>query len=240
MKIISIILLMSFGTLSGAHGAEEAKPQISYIGFNTLRADHKAAHNKVFNTYISAILPIMAKYDMELQVYRVDHNSNPDMPVDYITFGTAPDQATFQQFFADAELQSQFPNLVGALQSHFVTFLDQPMMPQRTKVPYTQLTLDWLVDNEDETKKKISVINSELLKYAPGLKAERAHVAAGMFATIGLTDDVTSVEAPTQVAIWNMVAPHDFLENEEVRALNKQAASLSKEFRSYWITRQHY
>ncbi|WP_262696093.1 hypothetical protein [Kordiimonas aquimaris] len=240
MKITSIILLMVFGTFSSVQGMKNAKPQVSYIGFNTLKVDQKVSHNKAFNTYIAAILPIMAKYDMGLQVYRVDHNSNPEIPVDYITFGTAPDQTTFQKFFADAELQAQFPKLVDALQSHFVTFLDQPIMPKMTKVPYTQLTLDWLINKDDETKKKLAGIDDALLRYASNLKADKAYAAEGLFATIGLTDDVVPVEPPSQVAIWHMEAPHDFLENKEVRALNKQAATLSKDFRSYWITRQHY
>lgn len=240
MKIMSAILLMIFSAFSGVNGTEETKPLVSYIGFNTLKADQKASHNEAFNKYIAAILPVMDNYNMGLQVHRVDHNSNPDIPVDYITFGTAPDQATFQKLFADAELQTQFPNLVGALQAHFVTFIDQPIMPSMTKAPYTQLTLDWLVNNDEETQKKISGINEALQKYAANLKADRAYTAAGLFASTGLTDDVTQVEAPTQISLWYMEAPHDFLENGEVRALNKQAATLSKEFRSYWITRQHY
>lgn len=211
-------------------------PEVSYIGFNTLKADHKAANIEAFHKYISIIKPIMMAQGMTLDVYKVDHASDPEIPVDFITFGTAKDQQSFQAFFTNQEFQKAFPTLVGIIESHFVTFVDGPATPEKVQGGYTQLSLDWLKSTEDVVMKQVAELDHKINSIAAHHGATQTHRVAGQFASTGLTDDIAPAEAPTIISVWHMKDPHGFLEHSEVSKLNKQVAENSKMFRSYWIS----
>lgn len=240
MHFVTILLGVSFASSAQDHGQSNQqgvhRPQISYIGFNTLKTDHKPDRVTAFKDYVDTITPIMERYGHTLDVYRVDHNSDPEHPVDFITFGTAPTQEAFQAFFADAEFQQAFPTLVGIIGRHYVTFVGSPVVPERVHGGYTQLTLDWLKPMDDGLRSVFGGMEERLLSLGHDKGARRTHRAGGTLASTGLTDDLAPAEAPTVVSLWHMTDPHAFLENDSVSALNKRMAGHSKQFRSYWIS----
>jgi len=156
--------------------------------------------------------------------------------VDFITFGTAKDQQSFQAFFANEDFQKAFPTLVGITENHFVSFVDSPVIPEKVHGGHTQLSLDWLKSTDKAMMKQVAVLNHKVEGIAAHHGARQTHRVAGQFASTGLTDDIAPAEAPTIVSVWHMKDPHGFLEHSEVSRLNKQAAENSKMFRSYWIS----
>lgn len=238
--LLTMVLLFSWVVMpASAQAQETTKPIINYIGFNTLKSDNKQVHHAAFHRYVTAVLPIMAKYGMALKVFRVEHNSNPEMPVDFITFGTAPDQEKFQAFFQDKDFQAQFPNLVNAIGAHFVTFNDQTIMPSGQRADM-QLALEWLSEKTPESEQKMAQINDTLVQLGRSMGATQTHLATGVLASVGLSNDVMPVEPPTSVSVWQMTDPHGFLESKEVQSLNKELSEILREYRTYWITEQHY
>lgn len=237
--LISILCsLIAFSVSAQYHEKSKADhvPEISYIGFNTLKSGHKAANVKAFLEYIKTITPLMEAQGMDIAVYNVDHTSDPEKPVDFITFGTAKDQQSFQAFFANDDFQKAFPTLVGVIETHFVAFVDSPVIPEEVHGGYTQLSLDWLKSTDGEMMKQVDALNHKIEGIAAHHGARQTHRVAGQFASTGLTDDVAPAEAPSIVTVWHMKDPHGFLEHSEVSKLNKQAAENSKMFRSYWIS----
>ena len=239
-KILVAVLWSLLAVSASAQHHEEAStdhgPQVSYIGFNTLKSNHKAANVAAFHEYIRAIKPLMTAQGMTLDVYKVDHNSDPAGPVDFITFGTAKDRQSFQAFFANEDFQRAFPTLVGIIEAHFVSFVDGPVIPEKIHGGYTRLSLDWLKSTDDDMLKRIAEINHKVEEIAAHHGARQTHRVAGQFASTGLTDDIAPAEAPNVVSLWHMKDPHDFLEHSDVSKLNKQAAEMSKMYRSYWIS----
>lgn len=240
MKILAIIALM-FGlagsTSANQHKAtNEAAPLVSYIGFNTLKADHKKDRIAAFREYVKTIKPIMAEYGMTLDVYKVDAASDTHHPVDFITFGTAVDQQSFQAFFGDAKFQEAFPTLVHNIEAHFVTFVDRPVVPEQRHGGYTQLSLDWLKHSDDGAMGVFAALEHDVAAIGAHKGAQQTHRAAGVMASTGLTDDVAPAKAPTFVSLWHMEDPHAFLEDEKVSALNKKLAEHSETYRSFWIS----
>ncbi len=236
LTILCSLLAFSASAQHDGKTAADHAPQVSYIGFNTLKSDHKAANVKAFLGYIKTITPLMEAHGMTLDVYKVDHSSDPEKPVDFITFGTAKDQQSFQAFFANADFQKAFPTLVGVIDAHFVSFVDGPVTPEKNHEGYTQLSLDWLKSTDDGTMEQVAALNHKIEGIAAHHGARQTHRVAGQFASTGLTDDIAPAEAPTIVSVWHMNDPHGFLEHSEVSKLNKQAAENSKMFRSYWIS----
>lgn len=238
MKKILFAVLMPLLALSvsAQHSQKPFEPQVNYIGFNTLKTNNKAANVAAFHAYIRIIKPLMMAQGMTLDVYKVDHNSDPLRPVDFITFGTAKDQQSFQAFFENADFQKAFPTLVGIIDAHFVTFVDGPVIPEEIHGGYTQLSLNWLNSSEGESLRRVAEINHKIEAIATHHDARLTHRVAGQFASTGLTDDIAPAEAPSIVSLWHMKDPHEFLEHSQVSKLNKQAAEMSKMFRSYWIS----
>lgn len=235
MRLI-LMLLAGLVGLSAAGAQETGQPPVAYIGFNTLKSDDKAAHVETFDDYVRAITPIMRRHGMTLSVYKVDH-SDPAHPADFITFGTAKDQASFQAFFTDAEFQAEFPKLVGIIDSHFVTFTDRAVVPAPAHHTYTRLTLDWLRDSGDAAFTQVAAIEHDVAPFAKAHRAARTHHARGLFASTGLADDVAPFEAPSLVSLWQIPDPHGFLEDPGVRSLNDHLSGHFKETRTYWISR---
>ncbi len=241
MKLFKTLLLVAFASMAAYaadhHVGTNDHAQVSYIGFNTLKSARKGQNVEKFLQYVATIKPIMEAHGQTLDVYSVDHNSDPSMPVDFITFGTAKDQQSFQAFFANSEFQAAFPTLVGIIEQHFVTFLDKPVVPQRTDSGYTQLSLDWLKAVEGNTYEEMRKLDHQLMELGAGKGATKTHQAAGVIASTGLTDDLAPATAPSIVSVWRMEDPHAFLEDDTVTALNKKMAQYSETFRSYWISR---
>jgi len=235
---LSFVCFLLSVSVSAQHDADQESdaPQVSYIGFNTLKADNKAANIEAFHNYISTIKPIMTAHGMTLDVYKVDHTSNPERAVDFITFGTATTQQSFQGFFANEDFQQAFPTLVGIIENHFVTFVDGPVIPEKHHEGYTQLLLDWNKSSDVKTMTTIVGLESKKRSIAARHGAQQTHRVSGQVANTGLTDDIAPAEAPTSVSVWHMKDPHGFLEHAEVSKLNKQLAKHSKMFRSYWIS----
>lgn len=232
-----VCLLFSF-SVSAQHGADRESdvPQVSYIGFNTLKTDNKQANIEAFHKYVSIIKPIMMAQGMTLDVYKVDHASDPEQPVDFITFGTAKTQQSFQDFFANEDFQRAFPTLVSIIENHFVTFVDGPVILEKHNDGYTQLSLDWHKATDAQTMKVVAALEHKINSIAVHHGAKQTHRVSGQVASTGLTDDIVPAEAPTFVSVWYMKNPHGFLEHSEVSKLNKQLAEHSKMFRSYWIS----
>ena len=235
LALLTVLLSLSWAS-SAQEGGHHGGPQVSYIGFNTLKADHKAHRVEAFKNYIATIKPIMERYGHTLDVYKVDHNSDPDHPVDFITFGTAPSQQAFQAFFGDAEFQHAFPTLVENIGGHFVTFVDSVVVPEKRHGGYTMLSLDWLKDMDDGARHAFGEMDHKLASIGVHKGADRTHKATGVMASTGLTDDLAPAEAPSVVALWHMTDPHDFLEDSEVSAINRKLAEHSASYRSFWIS----
>ncbi len=238
MRLLAFaILLISMATASvaeeeGRHGA----PQVSYIGFNTLKADHKTGRIKAFHDYIATIKPIMEKYGHTLSVYKVDHNSDPEQPVDFITFGTAPDQQAFGAFFGDKEFQQAFPTLVENIDAHFVTFASSLVVPERRHGGHTMISLDWLKEMDDGARHAFGAAEHKLLTLGSEKGATRTHHAMGTRASTGLARDIAETEAPSAISVWHMTDPHSFLDDAAVRELNQQLAHHTEAYRSFWIS----
>lgn len=241
MMFLSLVCFVFSSSVFAQHDAAEENqtPQVSYIGFNTLKSDHKVENMQTFHAYIQTIKPLMAAHGMTLDVYRVDHASDPNNPVDFITFGTAKTQQSFQKFFANEDFQQAFPTLVGIIENHFVTFVDGPVIPEKIHGGHTRLSLDWLKSMDEGAIKKVAALEHKINGIAAQHGARQTHRVAGQAASTGLTDDIAPAEAPTIVTVWHMKDPHGFLERTEVRRLNKQAAEHSKTYRSYWISEVH-
>ncbi|NVJ99548.1 MAG: hypothetical protein HWE25_15455 [Alphaproteobacteria bacterium] len=208
--------------------------QIHYIGFNSLKADNKPAHDKAFRDYIHALTPIMAKHGLTLQVFKVAHQS-ADQKVDYISFGTAPDQATFQKFFTDPAFHAIFPALVGALDHHFVTFTDGPFMPKAHAKGHQLLSVSWLNDPADASLKAVE----KLLESGEAIWARHNTQAIimrhGVMASTGLADDVEMVAAPNLVEIWEVGDAHGLFDDPDFTKLEKAVKTHVQEARSYWL-----
>lgn len=240
MKSIFASLLVLFASLHVAadHHAtnEHHQPQVSYLGFNMLKADHKAHRVKAFKDYIKTIRPIMEKYGHTLDVYKIDHANMPDHAADFVTFGTAPSQAAFQAFFADTEFQHAFPQLVENIEQHFVTFLDTPIVPEAHDHGHLQLSMNWLKPMDEGMRTAHRIQSHQLIGLGAHSGARQTHYAHGTLASVGLTDDVAPEQPPTTVTLWHMTDPHGFLDQDKVKDLTRSLADFSSQLMVFWIS----
>ncbi|MBO6505648.1 MAG: hypothetical protein JJ850_07960 [Kordiimonadaceae bacterium] len=232
-----LLMVLSLQAAADHHEAQEhSSPAISYIGFNKLKADHKAHRIAAFKDYIKTIKPIMERYGHTLEVYKVDHANIPEHAADFVTFGTAPSQEAFQSFFADTEFQRAFPTLVENIDQHFVTFLDVPIVPEKRDHGHYQLTMDWLKPMDDGMTAAYAEKKHQLMGLAAHAGAQQTHHAKGTMASVGLTDDLSPEEPPTLVTLWHMTDPHGFLDQDKVRDLNTSLAEFSNQQMVFWIS----
>ena len=136
---LSVVLSALF--LAPAHAGET----IHYIGFNQFVADHAADGSRVFNDYVHLLRPIMSRYGMTVDAYNVLHGGTEQLAADVVTFGSAPDEESFQAFFADPEFQEIFPMLAGALAGRQVIFTSDAFAPTGQESGHTLLSLNWVV-----------------------------------------------------------------------------------------------
>lgn len=240
MKTIFASLLMVFTSWQVAADHHEMEghqvPEISYIGFNMLKADHKAHRVAAFKNYINTIKPIMERHGHTLHVYKVDHANAPEHAADFVTFGTAPTQEAFQAFFADPEFQHAFPTLVENIDQHFVTFLDKPIVPDVQDHGHVQLTLDWLKPMDDGRRALFGEHRHQLVGLGAHRGAMLTHHARGVMASTGLTDDVAPSDPPSLVSLWHMADAHAFLDSGDVKKLNQELSEFSQQYLAFWIS----
>lgn len=231
-SFLFLIISVVFGT--SALQADPTSHQIHYVGFNSLKADQKATHDKAFRDYIQALKPIMASHGLTLEVFETTHQ-NAEQPVDYISFGSAPDQASFQRFFDDPAFQALFPVLVGALEHHFVAFTDGPFKPNTEHKSHQLLSVSWLQGDIAQSLKTLNALRVENVNVLERHNVEFVAVRHGVMASTGLADHVEMVPAPNLMEIWQIPDPHTLFDDKAFQNMESDAKQHTQNIRSYWI-----
>jgi len=226
---LSVVLSAFF--LVPAHAGDT----IHYIGFNQFIADHAADSGRVFDDYIHQLRPIMSRYGMTVDAYDVLHGGTEQLAADVVTFGSAPDQESFQAFFADPEFQEIFPMLAGALGGHQVIFTSDAFALTGREPGHTLLSLNWVDGDAAEGVAKLQDLNHRISPVFDRYGAHQIAHTAGVMASRGLAAEVTATTPPQLLELWSISDAHGFFDDPLVQASNKEAELLLTRSESFWL-----
>ncbi len=227
---LMVVLLLGTAMPSFAEG------MVHFIGFNSLKVDNKAHHKDTFDAYIKRLKPILAKYDVTTDVYDVVFGGDGEIKADFITFGTAKDQQSFQAFFQDPEFHQIFPMLLGALDEHQVIFTAEAFSPDAEAIPgHTFLALNWLKGDVVEARKEVDALVQKLAPYNKKYGARKIAFGSGVYSNKGLAAEVVDTTAPQFVELWSIKDAHGLFEDIKAKEIFKETASIVERSESYWL-----
>jgi len=237
-KFTRILAIFSAVLLSQAaiSADDSADTQIHYMGFNSFGAD-KAASGKAFDAYIVKLRPIMARYGVTGDPYSVVYGGKGELKADVVTFGTAKDQASFQAFFQDPELQAIFPMLIGALNDHQVVFTAHSFAPGPERAgANVLLSVNWLKGDTAEATMAVQALTEKASAIFSKYGVERLGKTVGVYSNRGLAAEIEDTVPPHLVELWAMKDAHGYFDDPVSLATEKEAKSLITRSESFWIT----
>lgn len=212
-----------------------ATDTIHYVGFNKFVADHEADSGRVFDDYIHQLRPIMARYGLTVDAYDVLHGGTEDLSADVVTFGSAPDEESFQAFFADAEFQQLFPMLVGALGDHQVIFTSEAFALTGQEAGHALLSLNWVNGDAAEGVATLQDLNHRISPVFEQYGAQQIAYTAGLMSSRGLAAEITPTVPPQLLELWSISDAHGFFDDPLVQASNKEADAMISRNESFWL-----
>ena len=234
MRHLIAVCACLLSLLIPAH-ADEISPQINYVGLNDFIDDLDNA-DEIFSAYIETIKPIMARHGLTLQTYHVVHAVSDDITADAITFGTAPDQESFQAFFADPDFQMAFPELVGIIENHTVIFTSRPFSPKHENGERdTLLNLQWVDGNVEENIEKLREIDAGLTSKKRRFDVSDDAEARGALANRGLAAELLEIPAPHVLSVTSYRDAHGYFDNETVKTAHGKAREFLSQTSAFWI-----
>lgn len=213
-----------------------AEGEVHFIGFNSLKAENKAEHTKTFDAYIKKLRPILRRYDVTTDVYDVVFGGDGNVKADFVTFGTAKDQKSFEAFFQDPEFHAIFPMLIGGLSEHQVVFTPQAFAPDGEAIPgHTFLALNWLKDDTQKSRSAIEAITEKLEPFNRKYGARKIAFGMGVYSNKGLAADVVDTTPPQFVELWSIRDAHGLFEDEKAKVIFSETKNLVERSESYWL-----
>ena len=212
-----------------------AADTIHYVGFNKFVTDQEAESGRVFDDYIHQLRPIMSRYGMTVDAYDVLHGGTEQLAADVVTFGSAPDEESFQAFFADPEFQQIFPMLVGALGGHQVIFTSGSFAVNGNATGHTLLSLNWVSGDTDVGVVKLQDLNHRISPVFDEYGVRQIAHSAGLMSSSGLAAEVTPTTPPQLLELWSINDAHGFFDDPLVQASNKEAEGLLSRNESFWL-----
>ncbi len=236
MKRVLVILLCVLGLAATAQ-AQNQPPAINYIGFNDFIDDRSVDTDKVFTEYITAILPIMERYGMTLETYRVHHSSSDSLQADAITFGTAPDQEKFAAFFADPAFQAVFPKLVGIIKGHTVVMTSGTFAPAflRERKEDTLLSVYWFDGDATAKRGEFDRLQTSLAQKMERFGVSVQKETTGMAANEGLGAGVKAVDPPHLLTLRTFRDAHGYFDDPLVQRTRTEIHQILKTKGGFWI-----
>lgn len=226
-----MLFLLATFTNMPAHATDT----VHYVGFNKFVADHEAESSRVFDNYIHRLRPIMTRYGMTVDAYDVLHGGTGELPADVVTFGSAPDEASFQAFFADPEFQEIFPMLVGALGGHEVIFTSGPFAVAGHEAGHTLLSLSWVRGEAEESVGEIQALNENTSAVFDRYGVQQIADTAGLMSNRGLAAEITPTTPPQLLELWSIRDAHGYFDDPFVQATNKKTKDLITRSESFWL-----
>lgn len=220
-------------TLLWLLASTQARADIHYIGFNQFGSAPNSSEE--FSRYLSALSPIMARHGMTLTAYDVVHGGERFLSPDVVTFGSAPDEASFQAFFADEQFLSIFPTLVGALSDHQVIFTQHGLASAPESLD-TRLELSWS-SLEAGSAQAIALdkkIEPELRRF----DVERPLRTTGLMSNRGLAGDLQQTTPPDQIELWTFTDAHEFMADKKVQAWFGRLRKTQTRSAVFWLQRR--
>ncbi len=213
----------------------QANTEIYYIGFNRFVTDNGTDSGVVFDDYIRELRPIMERYGMTVESYDVLHGGSDDLAADVVTFGTAPDQDSFQAFFHDPEFQQIFPRLLGALSDHQVIFTSDPFSISDREDGHTLLKLVWMGGDVTAGLARLEAINAEISPLYGRYGVELAAQTAGVLSNRGLASEVIATIPPHRLELWSIRNAHEFFDDPAVQDNHQAAEKVVSRSESFWL-----
>ncbi|RED16710.1 hypothetical protein DFR46_1738 [Parasphingopyxis lamellibrachiae] len=236
MRILYFVLGW-FALATSACAQENPPPEnpVYYVGFNYFTGDGGLPESEVFSNYTAALEPIMARYGMTLETYRVVNGSADALPAHAITFGSAPDPESFGAFFADPEFQALFPSLVGIIDQHTVVFTREAFsLAGTTEADNILLSIGWIKEGADHHA-AILARDAAISQSGTQYGLETLVHSQGMMANQGLADGGIEVPAPDYLEIWRVEDPHGLFDDPMYREAESEARNHMDRSASYWL-----
>ncbi len=229
-----LVLLAMFAGLS-AHASDV----IHYIGFNKFNAGYEADNGRVFDEYIHHLRPIMSRYGMTVDAYDVLHGGTEDLSADVVTFGSAPDEESFQAFFADPEFQQLFPMLVGALGDHQVIFTSGAFAVTLKEPGHTLLSLNWVNGDAIAGVGKLQDLNHRISPVFDQYGVRQIAHTTGVMSNRGLAAEIAQTTPPQLLELWSIRDAHGFFDDPLVQASNKESEAVVSRSESFWLRQRN-
>jgi len=234
IRVLKILALIMFAPSLSL--AEEQSTQINYIGFNLFKADKSGENIAIFDQYVENLMPIMERHGLTLETYRVVHGGSDRLDAHAVTFGTAPDQQSFGELFADPEYQALFPTLVEIIEEHVVVFTTDRFSPKvKSGGDAILLAAAWLNGGKEESYETLLALEEET-------KAARRHHGVkltartrGVMSNRGLVEEIESIAPPDVLALWNISDPHGYYDDPSVIEFSKKASTYIENSAALWL-----
>lgn len=235
MKNLCKKILMAVALIVGSVPSI-ADGEVHFVGFNSLKIENKEHQKATFDAYIQKLKPIMARYDVTTDVYDVVYGGKGDIKADFVTFGTAKDQESFQAFFQDPDFHGIFPMLLGALQEHQVVFTAAPFAPDANAIPgHTFLALNWLKGDAVQARAKIASLTERLAPINKKYGARKIAFGTGVYSNKGLAAEVADTMPPGFVELWSIRDAHGLFDDAEVKTVFAEAKEVVARSETYWL-----
>jgi len=208
---------------------------VHYVGFNKFVADHEADSGQIFDDYIHRLRPIMSRYGLTVDAYDVLHGGTDELSANVVTFGSAPDEESFQAFFADPEFQQLFPMLIGALGDHQVIFTSSAFTVGERESGHTLLSLNWVEGDATEGVVKLQDLNDRMSPVFRQYGVRQIAHSTGVMSNRGLAAEITPTTAPQLLELWSIRDAHGFFDDPLVQASNGEAEAVTSRNESFWL-----
>ena len=229
-----LFALIGLGSSAVAEDGPMSAP-VYYIGFNYFTGDGGDPEVWTFSHYIEQVEPIMARYGMTLETYRVANGRTNALPAHAITFGAAPDQERFAAFFADPDFQEIFPMLTGIIENHTVIFTPEPYsLKDAEGLGETVFSVGWIKPGA-EHRAAVEDGDAQMRQVGEAYGLALLTRAAGLMANEGLAAEITEVTPPDYIELWRIEDPHGLLNDPQYKETVVKARAHVEKSASYWL-----
>ena len=177
----------------------------------------------------------MARYGMTLEVYDVAYGDSKDINADVVTFGTAKDMPTFQQFFQDPELHEIMPMLEQSLNSHQVIFTSGSLEKQYKSNANTLLSLLWFKGDHSNASESVAMLTNKVTGKFFQYGVQKLTTAQGLMSNKGLGTENEQTLPPQQVELWSMTDAHGYFDDPQVINIEKKVKNYTSRSDNFWL-----
>ncbi len=207
--------------------------QMSLIGFHDLNEGTKS--EKVFLEYLKLASPIMKKYAINLQLFKVLNSSKNSISADYITVSSVDDKNDVSRYQDDESHIKLKETLKDAIVDYHVIYSPARMNAfpvDKTEVLFNMM---WLKTDNSDTWIKYNDLKNELSRNYKDFEVSVLLDSIPTAAYEGLDRKIKSSDYPHEISFYHFKNPDRYFSDQAIQKTSREMLPLIKKGMSYWM-----